>query len=83
MSPVTHFLPTIKDPAADVGWPGGPAGCDAPCTPDLTSTRWFFQASPHGWVSITTAETGGCAQVHKADPLFPTRLCASLPSPMG
>jgi hypothetical protein len=66
----------------DVGWPGGAAGCDGPsCSPDMVSTRWFFQASPHGWVSITTAMTGGCTQVHKADPRFPARLCATLPAP--
>jgi uncharacterized protein YceK len=65
----------------DVGWPGGPAGCDAPCNPQLAITRWFFQAGPHGWVTIATSLTGGCAAVIKAEPPFPTRLCAGLPAP--
>jgi hypothetical protein len=67
----------------DVGWPGGPVGCDAPCNPKLVATRWFFRAGPHGWVTITTALTGGCTQVHKAEPRFPARLCAGLPAPTG
>jgi hypothetical protein len=65
----------------DVGWPGGPAGCDAPCNPSLVAARWFFRAGPHGWVTITTALTGGCTQAHKAEPRFPARLCAGLPAP--
>jgi uncharacterized protein YceK len=64
----------------DVGWPGGPAGCDAPCNPSLVATRWFFRAGPHGWVTITTALTSGCTQVLKAEPRFPARLCAGLPA---
>jgi hypothetical protein len=64
----------------NVGWPGGPAGCDGPsCSPDLVSTRWFFRVSPHGWETITAARTAGCAQVHKAEPQFPARLCADPP----
>jgi hypothetical protein len=44
--------------ALNVGWPGGPAGCDGPsCRPDLVSTRWFFRASPEGWETITAART--------------------------
>jgi hypothetical protein len=65
----------------NVGWPGGAAGCDGPsCSPDLVSTRWFFRASSHGWETITAARTAGCAQVHKVQPQFPTRLCATLPA---
>ena len=65
----------------DVVWPGGPAGCDAPCNPQMVVARWFFRAGPHGWVTITTALTAGCAQAHKAEPRFPARLCAGLPAP--
>jgi hypothetical protein len=65
----------------NVGWPGGPAGCDgSSCSPDLVSTRWFFRASRHGWETITAARTAGCAQVHKVEPQFPSRLCAGLPA---
>jgi hypothetical protein len=65
----------------DVAWPGGPAGCDAPCNPHLAVTRWFFRAGPDGWVTISTALTAGCAQVRKAEPRFPARLCAGLAAP--
>jgi len=65
----------------DVAWPGGPAGCDAPCNPSLAVTRWFFRAGPHGWMTITTTLTAGCVQVRKAEPRFPAQLCASLSAP--
>jgi hypothetical protein len=66
----------------DVGWPGGAAGCDGPsCTPDLVSTRWFFRASAHGWVTISSSHTAGCGRVRQVVPTFPTRLCATLPAP--
>jgi hypothetical protein len=42
----------------------------------MTSTYWFFRAGPQGWETITASRTAGCAQVHKADPQFPARLCA-------
>jgi len=65
----------------NVGWPGGPAGCDGPgCNPHLVFTRWFFRASTRGWQTITTARTAGCAQVHEVAPEFPARLCADLPA---
>jgi len=66
----------------DVGWPGGTAGCDGPsCSPDMVITRWFYRASPGGWETITSARTEGCADVQKAEPQFPTSLCARLPTP--
>jgi hypothetical protein len=46
----------------------------------MVSTRWFFRASRHGWVTIATGPTAGCAAVLKAEPQFPTRLCAGLPA---
>jgi hypothetical protein len=65
----------------NVGWPGGPAGCDGPpCSPDLVSTRWFFRASLHGWQTITATRTAGCTQVRTVEPQFPARLCAGLPA---
>jgi hypothetical protein len=66
----------------NVGWPGGAVGCDGPsCGPDVVTTRWFFRASPHGWLIITRSLTAGCTQVHKVAPQFPGKLCASLPAP--
>jgi hypothetical protein len=70
--------------ALTVGWPGAAAGCEGPsCSPDMTSTYWFFRAGPQGWETITASRTAGCARVHKADPQFPARLCAALPALPG
>lgn len=70
--------------ALTVGWPGGAAGCDGPsCSPDMTSTYWFFRATPRGWEIITSSRAAGCAQVHMTDPQFPARLCAALPELTG
>ena len=65
----------------DVGWPGGPVGCDAPCHPAMTGTRTFFKAGSKGWITVAVAQTAGCAQVHHWVPQFPSSLCASLPAP--
>jgi hypothetical protein len=63
----------------DVGWPGGPSGCDGPtCNSASTVTHWFFRAGPEGWIVIANSRTAGCADVHKAAPQFPTALCAGL-----
>jgi hypothetical protein len=65
----------------DVGWPGGPSGCDGPsCDPHTTATHWFFRAGPHGWIVIANSLTAGCTRVHKVAPQFPTALCADLPA---
>jgi hypothetical protein len=70
--------------ALTVGWPGGAAGCDGPsCSPDMTSTYWFFRARPQGWETITASRAAGCARVHKADPQFPAGMCAALPALPG
>jgi hypothetical protein len=64
----------------DVGWPSA-AACDGPaCTHELI-TRWFYRDTPGSWKTIASARTGGCAQVHKVEPQFPSSLCASLPAP--
>jgi hypothetical protein len=65
----------------DVGWPGGPVGCDGPsCAGGSTTEHWFFQASTHGWIAITNSLTAGCTRVHQAAPQFPTSLCQNLPA---
>lgn len=65
----------------NVGWPGGPAGCDGPsCGSGSTVTHWFFRASKRGWIIVASSRTAGCAGVHQAAPQFPTALCAGLPA---
>jgi hypothetical protein len=65
----------------DVGWPGGPSGCDGPsCSQNSTVTHWFFRAGPHGWIVLTNSRTAGCARVRQVAPQFPTTLCADLPA---
>lgn len=65
----------------DVGWPGGPSGCDGPsCGQNMAVTHWFFRAGPHGWITIVSSLTAGCTRVHQVAPQFPTALCASLPA---
>jgi hypothetical protein len=65
----------------DVGWPGGPSGCDGPsCSQNMAVTHWFFRAGPHGWITIASSLTAGCTRVHQVAPQFPTALCVSLPA---
>ena len=65
----------------DVGWPGGPSGCDGPsCSQNMAVTHWFFRAGPHGWIEIANSLTAGCTRVHQVAPQFPTALCADLPA---
>jgi len=65
----------------NVGWPGGPSGCDGPtCNQGSTVTHWFFRAGPHGWIVIANSRTAGCTRVHQVVPQFPTALCAGLPA---
>ncbi len=65
----------------NVGWPGGPAGCDGPsCTGGSTVTHWFFRAGRHGWIVVGNSLTAGCTRIHQEAPQFPTALCAGLPA---
>jgi hypothetical protein len=65
----------------DVGWPGGPAGCDGPsCGSDSTVTRWFFRAGPQGWIVIASSLSAGCTRVLQVAPQFDTALCTNLPA---
>jgi hypothetical protein len=65
----------------NVGWPGGPSGCDGPsCGVNMATTHWFFRASGHGWIVIASSLTAGCTRVHQVAPQFPTALCAGLPA---
>jgi hypothetical protein len=65
----------------NVGWPGGPAGCDGPsCGAGSAVTHWFFRASRQGWIVVATSLTAGCTRVRQEAPQFPAALCATLPA---
>jgi hypothetical protein len=73
----------------DVGWPAPPPPkqrrpgapvCPPTCASYMVFTRWFYRSTPRGWETIATARTGGCAEVQKTQPQFPTSLCARLPA---
>jgi hypothetical protein len=65
----------------DIGWPGGPSGCEGPsCAAGSATTHWFFRASAHGWTTIASSLTAGCTRVHQVAPQFPADLCKDLPA---
>nr|WP_205614415.1 hypothetical protein [Streptomyces dangxiongensis] len=64
----------------DLSWRTGPA-CDDTSAPGCSSrlgARWFFRAGKSGWVPLLDSAAGGCRDVRRAEPAFPTALCASL-----
>ncbi|MFJ8056228.1 hypothetical protein [Streptomyces sp. NPDC096142] len=67
----------------DFSWRTGPVCGDTTATPSGCTSRlgdrWFFRAKPAGWAPITSSAAGGCAAVRRAEPAFPTALCADLP----
>ncbi|WP_405684249.1 hypothetical protein OG204_04765 [Streptomyces sp. NBC_01387] len=40
--------------------------------------RWFFRAESSGWVPIAEGAAGGCQDVQRREPAFPTPMCGSL-----
>lgn len=65
----------------DISWRTGPV-CgddtkDAACSARL-GDRWFFRARKSGWEPISRTSAGGCRDVQRAEPDFPSSLCASL-----
>ncbi|MFF2041395.1 hypothetical protein ACFVVX_13265 [Kitasatospora sp. NPDC058170] len=67
----------------DISYPTGPV-CGDPgsgCDSHPRSQRWFYRYQPTGWSVITAAGEPGCAAVQRAEPQFPTALCAKLPAP--
>ncbi|MET7927566.1 hypothetical protein ABZT43_26905 [Streptomyces sp. NPDC005349] len=48
-------------------------GCEA-----SLGDRWFFRAEKSGWKPIARGTKGGCADVHRIEPAFPSTLCADL-----
>lgn len=64
----------------DFSWRTGPA-CDDSTDPACSSRlgdRWFFRAKKSGWEPMLRTSAGGCQDVQRKEPAFPTSLCASL-----
>ncbi|MEU3620163.1 hypothetical protein ABZ725_48990 [Streptomyces sp. NPDC006872] len=64
----------------DFSWRTGPA-CGDTTDPACTSRlgdRWYFRATKEGWEPILEGSAGGCRQVQRREPDFPTELCESL-----
>ncbi|WP_406447209.1 hypothetical protein OG782_00530 [Streptomyces sp. NBC_00876] len=53
--------------------PGEGPGCGA-----SIGARWFFRAQTSGWTPIARTTKGGCGDVHRLEPEFPTALCTGL-----
>lgn len=49
----------------------------------VTVVRYFYRASPVGWMAIAPTRSGGCADVLRAEPAFPVKLCRELAAPGG
>jgi hypothetical protein len=65
----------------DFAWSGGPV-CDNTCpSTNMTTMRWFYRATEHGWFAIAGTTAPGCSQVQRAEPAFPTALCQELGRP--
>jgi hypothetical protein len=65
----------------DFAWTGGPA-CDNACpSMSVTTMRWFYRATDHGWRGITGTRDPGCRSVQAAEPEFPAALCEGLGRP--
>jgi hypothetical protein len=64
----------------DFSWRTGPVCGDKPdsgCSSRL-GDRWFFRARKSGWVPIVEGVAGGCLDVQRAEPAFPTSMCTGL-----
>ncbi|WP_406132047.1 hypothetical protein [Streptomyces sp. NBC_00989] len=66
----------------DFSWRTGPVCGDTTASPAGCSSqlgdRWFFRAKPAGWAPVAESAAGGCKAVRRAEPAFPTSLCAGL-----
>ncbi|WP_335755326.1 hypothetical protein [Streptomyces fodineus] len=65
----------------DFSWRTGPAACSdgkgSGCSPSL-GDRYFFRAKRSGWEPFFSSAAGGCTEVQRREPAFPTALCAKL-----
>ncbi|WP_258574785.1 hypothetical protein [Streptomyces shenzhenensis] len=64
----------------DFSWRTGPACGDstAPACSSRLGDRWFFRAKKPGWAPIIRTSAGGCRDVQRKEPAFPSSLCESL-----
>ncbi|MFG2313318.1 hypothetical protein ACGFS9_32375 [Streptomyces sp. NPDC048566] len=64
----------------DISWRTGPACGDStdPACSSRLGDRWFLRATKAGWEPIVRTAAGGCADVRRREPAFPSALCASL-----
>lgn len=64
----------------DFSWRTGPACGDStnPACSSRLGDRWFFRAEKSGWRPIVAGAAGGCRDVQRKEPAFPTSLCESL-----
>ncbi|MFE1950011.1 hypothetical protein ACFW9D_06015 [Streptomyces sp. NPDC059524] len=58
--------------------PACPEGAGPGCGASL-GDRWFFKAEKAGWKPVARGTKGGCVDVHRVEPAFPSALCADLP----
>ncbi|PKT72179.1 hypothetical protein CW362_15240 [Streptomyces populi] len=64
----------------DFSWRTGPA-CDDSTDPACSARlgdRWFFRSKKSGWEPISRTSAGGCRDVRREEPAFPSSLCRSL-----
>ncbi|MET9902888.1 hypothetical protein [Streptomyces sp. NPDC006446] len=64
----------------DFSWRTGPACGDStdPACSSRLGDRWFFHAKRSGWEPIIRTSAGGCRDVQRKEPAFPSPLCESL-----
>ncbi|MEV6330199.1 hypothetical protein [Streptomyces sp. NPDC051909] len=58
--------------------PACPEGAGPGCGASI-GDRWFFRAEKSEWKPIARGTRGGCADVHRIEPAFPSALCSELP----
>ncbi|MFF2324558.1 MULTISPECIES: hypothetical protein [unclassified Streptomyces] len=61
----------------EFSWRTGPAcgGSPDPACSSRLGDRWFFRAESSGWVPIAEGAAGGCRDVQRTEPAFPTSMC--------
>lgn len=64
----------------DFSWRTGPAcgGASGSGCSSRLGDRWFFRAESSGWTPIVESASGGCRDVQRKEPAFPTSMCDSL-----